>query len=567
MLSNTRLGVFAAGVVAAWLVFATRSLAPGWLGLAVAAFLVLVVAHDRAIRARRRAERAAAFYEAGLARLEDRWAGHGEGGDAYVDPTHLYAEDLDLFGKGSLFQLLCTTRTRAGEATLAAWLLAPAAPPEIRARQAAVEELRGALDLREEIALLGEDLRASFDRDSLVRWGAEPARLHSRGLRAVAAGLASLTTATLLAWIFLGTGPLPFIAAAAFGGAFAARLRGRVQPVLRQLERPAQNLAVLAELLRCLEAQHFRAPRLVELRAALEAEGLPPSRQIARLVRLATFLEARANQFFAAVSALLLGGTQLALAAEAWRTACGPALARWVEAAAEIEALCALASYAREHPADPFPEIAEAGPVFDGEALGHPLIPEAASVRNDVRLDAELRVFLVSGSNMSGKSTLLRTVGVNAVLAQAGAPVRARRLRISPLAVGSCIRVHDSLQEGASRFYAEITRLERLVKLAAGSPPLLFLLDEILHGTNSHDRRIGAEAVVRGLLERGALGLVTTHDLALAQIAEELAPRAVNVHFEDHIEDGKIAFDYRLRTGVVKKSNALALMRAVGLEV
>ena len=177
------------------------------------------------------------------------------------------------------------------------------------------------------------------------------------------------------------------------------------------------------------------------------------------------------------------------------------------------------------------------------------------------------KLWIVSGSNMSGKSTLLRTIGTSAVLAQAGAPVRARHLALTPLAVGASIRIVDSLQGGSSRFYAEITRLRRIVDLASGERPLLYLLDEILHGTNSHDRRIGAEAVVRSLVAAGAIGLVTTHDLALAKVADVLAPRAANVHFEDHLEEGRMSFDYRMRPGVVTRSNALALMRAVGLEV
>jgi len=197
----------------------------------------------------------------------------------------------------------------------------------------------------------------------------------------------------------------------------------------------------------------------------------------------------------------------------------------------------------------------------------HPLLAPERAVPNDVRLDASLRLLLVSGSNMSGKSTLLRSVGVNAVLALAGAPVCARRLRLSPLALGASIRVQDSLQEGASRFYAEITRLGRIVRRAEETPPLIFLLDEILAGTNSHDRRIGAAAIVRGLVERGAIGLVTTHDLALAEIADGLAPRAANVHFADQLVGGEMHFDYRLHAGVVSHSNALELMRAVGLEV
>jgi DNA mismatch repair ATPase MutS len=181
------------------------------------------------------------------------------------------------------------------------------------------------------------------------------------------------------------------------------------------------------------------------------------------------------------------------------------------------------------------------------------------------------RVLVVSGSNMSGKSTLLRTLGVNVVLAQAGAPVRARRLRISPLAVGASIRVTDSLQGGVSRFYAEILRLRQILDATAQpgpkGAPVLFLIDEFLHGTNSHDRLIGAEAVVRGLVERAAIGLVTTHDLALAGIADALGERAANVHFEDHIEDGRMVFDYVMRPGVVRKSNAIELMRSVGLEI
>jgi DNA mismatch repair ATPase MutS len=232
----------------------------------------------------------------------------------------------------------------------------------------------------------------------------------------------------------------------------------------------------------------------------------------------------------------------------------------------EIEALCSLSAYAYEHPNDPFPQIVEGEAQFEGENLTHPLLPASKSVPNSVKLDRNLQLLIISGSNMSGKSTLLRTAGVNAVLALAGAPVRATRLQMSSLALGSTIRVMDSLQQGTSRFYAEIQRLRDIMELAK-KRPVLFLLDEILHGTNSHDRAAGAEAVIRGLLQRRAIGLVTTHDLALAKLSETLAPRAANFHFQDHLEDGRMVFDYHLYPGVVEKSNALALMRAIGLEV
>jgi DNA mismatch repair ATPase MutS len=263
---------------------------------------------------------------------------------------------------------------------------------------------------------------------------------------------------------------------------------------------------------------------------------------------------------------LLLWDLHLAYAIERWRRTSGRALRQWLAAVGELEALSSLAGYHHEHPDDVFPDLEEGAPRFDAEGLGHPLLPAAAMVRNDVRLTGDLRVMVVSGSNMSGKSTLLRTVGVNAVLAGAGAPVRAARLRLTPLAIGASIRIEDSLETGVSRFYAEITRLGAIMR-RAGSGPLIFLIDELLNGTNSHDRRIGAEAVVRGLIDRGAIGLVTTHDLALAAIADALGPRAANVHFEDVLDDGRMLFDYRMRPGVVSKSNAIALMRSVGLDV
>ncbi len=258
-----------------------------------------------------------------------------------------------------------------------------------------------------------------------------------------------------------------------------------------------------------------------------------------------------------------------ALAVEEWRRRSGAVVRRWLTAVGEMEALCSLASHAYENPGDPYPEITAGPPALEAAGIGHPLIPADRLVRNDVCLGGGdgPRVLVVSGSNMSGKSTMLRTLGVNCVLAQAGAPVRARRLSLSPLSVGASIRLIDSLQEGVSRFYAEILRLRQILDLTEGGRPVLFLIDEVLHGTNSHDRRIGAEALVRGLVERGAIGLITTHDLALAEITGVLGARAANVHFEDHIENGQIHFDYLMRPGVVRKSNAIELMRQVGLEI
>jgi DNA mismatch repair ATPase MutS len=267
------------------------------------------------------------------------------------------------------------------------------------------------------------------------------------------------------------------------------------------------------------------------------------------------------------LAAPVLGQTQLALAVESWRRLHGPDLGGWLDAAGRAEALCSLATYAFENPADPFPEIIEPGPCMDGRALAHPLMPRGTCVPNDLTLGREPQLLVVSGSNMSGKSTFLRTVGVNAVLALAGAPVRAERLRLSPLAIGATLRVEDSLQRGQSRFYAEITRLRQILDLAKGPVPVLFLLDELLSGTNSEDRRAGAEAVLRRLADTGAIGLVTTHDLALTSVADGLGAAGANVHFDERLEGDRLAFDDTLCPGVVRQRKPLALMRAVGINV
>jgi len=333
------------------------------------------------------------------------------------------------------------------------------------------------------------------------------------------------------------------------------------------VEEAAHELGLLSEVLVRMEREQFRCPLLAGLRASLDAEGEPPSRQLARLKRLVENLDSRDNVVVRVLEPFILWTPHLAVRVEDWRAQSGSAVRRWLQAAGDMEALCSLASHAFEHPADPFPEFVPKGPWIEAEALGHPLLAEEKVVRNDIRLGGALQVIVVSGSNMSGKSTMLRTLGINAVLAQAGAPVRARRLLISPLAVGASIRLTDSLQGGVSRFYAEILRLRQILDETGGPLPVLFLIDEFLHGTNSHDRRIGARALVLGLVQRGAIGLITTHDLALAEIADVLGDRAANVHFEDQIENGQIRFDYVMRPGVVRKSNAIELMRSVGLEI
>lgn len=577
-LARARLAAAIAGGVIAWAaLFAWPGgvIAPWWLAVPAVAFVGLAFRHDTVLRAKRRALRAVAFYERGIERLEGGWAGKGSSGDRFLEGSHLYAADLDLFGKGSVFERLCAARTRAGEETLAAWLSRPATADETRQRQAAVTELRHRLDLREDLALIGEEVRLGVHGNDLALWGraepllpAKPLSLRSTQALAFAASLVSaIALAGWAAGLWEG---LPALAVLAAQGLFGAWLRPRVLSVIGSVDRSAYELGILSALLERIEREPVSSGRLAALRAALETGGVPPSARIARLRRLVGRLDWRRNQFFAPAAFLLMWGTHLACAIESWRARCGPAIAQWLRVSGEFEALCSLAGYAWENPADPMPHVLDDGPppaLFEAEGLGHPLLPDNRSVRNDLSLGEGSRVFIVSGSNMSGKSTLLRTVGVNAALAMAGAPVRATWLRLSPVVLGASLRIHDSLQEGTSHFYAEITRLRCIADLAREGRPVLFLVDEMLHGTNSHDRRIGAQGVIRGLVARGAVGLVTTHDLALSKIAEPSDGRVVNVHFEDRLEAGRMVFDYRLRAGVVTHSNALELMRAVGLEI
>lgn len=567
-IGNWRLTLAIIEAVLAWLAFGVH-LTPSWtLWIPLAAFIALVVRHQHVRRRRTLAERGIRYYERGIARLEDRWIGNGSAGEQFRNPSHVYAEDLDVFGKGSLFEFLASARTAAGERLLANWLLSPATHEETTLRQEAVRELATRLDLREDLALLGDDVRAEVQAEALSEWGKRTAVPFAPGLRLVALALAVGATATLLAFFGQAVSLWPFVVVLGCNFLLTRMLRQRVTKVKSAVDTPAHGLRILALVLARLEREGFTAPKLKALRAALDAENLPASKRILRLERWINWLDSGEHILVRLIRPVVLWDEQIAMGIEAWRRHNGPAVGRWTYAVAEFEALSSLASVAFERPAWTFPELDEsAEPHFKAKALQHPLLSPVSCVPNDVTLGGGLRLLIVSGSNMSGKSTLLRAIGLNCVLAWAGGPVAARQLRVSPLQPAASIRVTDSLHDKRSRFFAEISRVRQIIDLTKGSRPVLFLLDELLSGTNSHDRRIGAAGIVRGLVEGGGIGLITTHDLALAHIEQDLGPSAANVHFDDRIVDGRVEFDYQLRPGIVTHSNALELMRAVGLDV
>jgi hypothetical protein len=553
----SRMRSLALGIIVAlaWLAEKERHL-PALLGLPIVVFVGGVVARGALVRAWRQALGRARFYEGRLVKMAGSWAGTGETGNRFLDDAHPYARDADVFGAGSLFERLHLAGTPLGEECLASWLRAPAGVDEVRARQAAVAELRDALDLREDLAMLGQQAPARIAMDALTAWSDES---HASDIRLarwsanIVALLLGLAAAGFVLGFVVDLGLLPSIVAIALGGVVALVGRKLVPSSLPTLALTDRDLRPFGAMLARLRRQSFTSPLLVDAQTSLSSASL------VRLVRMVAARPYRALPW--------IGRTRLALALETWRQRHGAALVAWLGAVSRLEALNALAAYSYENPSDPYPELLDCGPCFEAEGLGHPLLAAGPCVRNDVRLNRDLRLLIVSGSNMSGKSTLLRAVGANVVLALAGGPVRAVRLRLSPLMLGATLCIQDSLLQGRSRFFAEVNRVRLLLDLAQSRPPLLFLLDELFSGTNSEDRRRGAEAVVSCLVRAGAIGVMTTHDLALTRLAEHADLRAVNIHFTDQWLDGVMTFDYRMRTGVLPSGNGLAIMRAVGIKV
>ena len=507
------------------------------------------------------------YYEKGIARLNRKWESL-EAGELFIDQHHFYSTDLDLFGRGSLYQLLCSARTQMGRETLANWMKGPASVQEIRDRQTAISELRDRRDLPETLAAAGKTQASDCRPEFLNTWAiesCEPFPWWARPLAFVLALAAPLLP--ILYWFGLLDPHNLFVCAVTVltvQGAFALAFRPQVKRVLESLGPLSVELPIVYELLQIAERERFSSTKLRALVGSLAREGSVASTNIRRLQRLMRLIKERDNEYFTYVSFCLLWATQFGMAIEHWRLRHGRHLQSWVTALGEFEALISLSTYSYEHPGDTVPLLVENGRVLEAEGLGHPLLDEATCVRNDFQLGDAVRFLIVSGSNMSGKSTFLRAIGLNVVLALMGAPVRCSKLLVSNLAVGAAIRIQDSVLDGRSHFLAEMQRLRRMIEIA-GQEPLLFLADEIMSGTNSHDRRIATEWVVRALMLRRAIGVITTHDLALTEIATGGLPGR-NVYFEDSGESGVLSFDYKLRQGVLSRSNALNIAHLLGID-
>ncbi len=520
-------------------------------------------------RAYSRAWRIVRFYEFGIARLSHQWQGGGDSGEEFLPNHHLYARDLDLFGQGSLFEYLCTTRTGVGGATLATWLLNPAEPQEIALRQQAVVELRGKLALQEEWAATGSPGLRRVEARLVEEWAKAPDIVFPRHLRVLAL---LLPGALLVAVAFALTGSFPSYWLLAttvlltLEATLALRLLRKTRQVAADVGLPAFELGSIAPLLELFQEQNFECPLLTRLQNGLADRRDRAAGQIRPLRLWTRLLELRQSEYFAAILSLFLCGTNLAILIERWRQQHRKDLCDWMESLGYFEALLCLARFSLENPQYTFPVLKSESPLlFRAELLGHPLLEQKTCVPCDVILDANAcQVLMISGSNMSGKSTLLRSVGLNAVLAFAGAPVRALRLELSPMAIGCSISVHDSLLEGKSRFAAEVERIKAIMTLSHQQSSLV-LLDEILGGTNSTDRLFGTEAILLEIMRSGVIGCITTHDLALADLVEPYAGRVKNVHFADYYQNGEMRFDFKMRPGILTHTNGMNVIAALGL--
>jgi hypothetical protein len=513
-----------------------------------------------------RAWRLAALYEKGLKRLsgEERWSGNT--GLGFAVEGHLYERDLDVLGTHSLFDLLGTTRTVVGQSGLARLLLDPADAATVRERQAAVRELAGMLDLRERVAMVGRSRFEDVPVESFEVWlEAERSEFPVWVRWALAAATVAWIGMALAAWRVPGDRAWLLRLTESLllaQGMICSWLMPKVKAELEAAQPLVGQMSILREGLRVMRGGAFASERLQALQAAVAGED----RAVRQLERCLIVVEHRSKEWMYPLSVALGIGTQAAIALDAWKQTYEEPMRQWLEAWGEFEALLALATYAAEHDENVWPEIVDGAAVFEARGMVHPLLSRKEAVANDVTLGAGVQFLLISGSNMAGKSTLLRTVGANAVLALAGASVPARGLRMSALQIGASLAISDSLAEGKSKFLAEVERLRDLLALARENVGAsLFLIDEVFSGTNSLDRRVAAEAVLRGLLGAGAIGALSTHDLALAELAEIAALGGRNVHMASPDESDPLGFDYLLKAGVNRTTNGVAIVRLLGL--
>ncbi len=551
-----------------------------------AAFLWLVQHHGKVLAQEAHQRRFSLVNEHGLQRVEGDWHSLPRTGSNFAPQDHGYAEDLDLFGVGSLYQRISVAHTRYGQKTLASWLGAPASHNEIQERQKAVSELSPQVSFRQNLEAEGmalvEKRRGGTttisdgpNPERLLQWAASPGKIDKNVFIQVFSYLIPLLSmGGIYAHSALNASPLLWIVPIVLGMVLLNLTKEPTSNTFAAVSTTEGAFLRYGALLELLENQKVESPWLKKrLESLLGKSKARPSEVMRRFRTLVSWYDLRHNgMVYPFVNAILLWDIHCTRALEKWKKEAGNDLPHFFEIIGEYEAISSLAGLHADEPSSNFPEVLDPkrdpASSIEARSLGHPLLGGKSRVVNQVQAFSLGQALLITGSNMSGKSTFLRALGVNCVLAFAGGPTVSEYMKIPLCNLGTSIRVSDSLKSGVSHFYAEVQKLAHVVKLTETSElPTLFLLDEVLHGTNSRERQIGARWVLGELLKKGAFGVITTHDMGLCQLPEHLMSNVRQHHFRESVRNGEMTFDYTLREGPVTSGNALRLMQRVGLMV
>ena len=589
-LSYTRLAIFLITGVLIMLFAASGWIVPvvGTALLGVVLFVLTLRSYNRIAAEKKRTEHLIQINEAELRRIDNDLSAFPTGTE-FLHRDHDYAGDLDVFGHHSLFQLINRTTTQSGARLLADWLSAPsddqaALPETITERQAAVRELAAKIDWRQEFQASGMQFESTnSDYDLLLKWIEEPAQfLPSRkNLFTISLSLATVSSIALAYFLYhflfhlpelSGIHLLPLVLTQIINSIYLRKFGHAAEHIILSTERNIGILGAYQSLIETVEKQSFEAKRLRELHAVLTGAGSPAAFEIGALKRILEIFQQKGmrntigkNAFYGMVNNLWLIDVHLILKTEDWKSRNRDHIRPWIAAVSELEALASIAGFAHANPRYTFPEITTEPYLIDFRAVGHPLLKQKKRISNDFTMNGRGATTMITGSNMAGKSTFLRTVGINLVLAFAGAPCCASYARVSPLRIFTSMRTQDNLEESVSSFYAELQRIEQLLRLVGEGEPIFFLLDEMFKGTNSQDRFRGGVSLIRQLGELNAFGMISTHDLDLAKLTKDLAIE--NFSFNSVISDGQISFDYRLTPGICTDFNASELMKRSGIRI
>lgn len=569
-ISFLRIILFLASAGIAYQAFTTGHQSAGVLTVVIFIFLfgLLVNHHQKTGAKRNHYENLASVNSEEILRLHGILQGFDQGTD-YLKEQHPYTYDLDIFGHNSLYQLLNRTETPLGAARLADWLSRPASGREISARQEAVKELADKNAWRQNFQAYGKvKTKKPGNFEFLMQWF--QARDHIRNKTVYKWLIRILPSLVLLLLIVIGMDLVGFysiIPVLIINGLILAKNYSLVRQTHEITSKSMYLLQPYINMVKAIEEASFSHEKLKNLKEELMTRHKPASQQFRSLKRMLSFFDSRSNMLYGILNAFFLIDINLLLLAENWRKQSGKKVPKWLDAVAEMECLNSLSGFTQANTDYVFPEIVFGNKVFETRFLGHPLIAPEKRVNNDFKLKGPGSIAIITGSNMAGKSTFLRTLGVNTVLALAGAPVCAARMTLSPVRLYSSMRTKDNLEENISSFYAELLRIHELLNTAETSgDPVFFLLDELLKGTNSEDRHKGAAALIRQLHEMDTTGLVSTHDLELGKLANEVAG-IHNFSFNSYFEGDELIFDYKLNEGLCKSFNASRLMEKMGIRL